>query len=434
MAFPVQLFLLSTLAACPPVLLIFYLQSGLRLSGEAFHLFIAFYLAFLGLLLPFLWHFCHQPFHVLSNLINSLHQGDYSMRIAPHSKGDAFALLTGEINRLADLLQNNRLASLESRKRFQYLIDHLEVGVLTCDEDHRLVLCNRVFARWLDRTREALCGVSLGELDLEALVSATNGRTLWLGFGEKNSRYLVNASQFREEGRNQLLFVLSDLSHPLREEERQSWKRLIRVLGHELNNSLTPIISLSQSLHQRISKMEMEAAKRESTLDALHIIAQRAKGLSRFVEDYGKLAKLPEPKRELVLLAPLLRRVAQLMQLPGLSLREGPELNLRVDAAHLEQALLNLLRNASEAIPERGGEVHLSWFREGNDALIRIDDNGPGIGESENLFVPFFSTKPQGSGIGLVLSRQMIEANGGTLALINRPEGGCRAELRLPLL
>ncbi len=433
--FPLQLqiFSLGLLLAIPPIVFNVYQYRVQDISGDLFGLLLFSYLLWAGLLLFGLWRVCHEPFYTLANSVRSLHQGDYSQRLVTYSKRHAIGYLHDEINTLAEELQNNRIAAIESNRRFQYLIDQVEIGVIAFDGNGMATMVNAYLAHLYNESANHLVGNSIDELNLQALDESVTGRTIWLEFPEKSSRFLIHRSAFREDGKPKNLYLLTDVKTPLREEERLAWKRLIRVLGHELNNSLTPIISLSQSLKNRFEKMEIDVDKKESTLDALDVISSRANGMNRFVDNYAKLAKLPEPDRRPIDLKECVEKVVKLMRLPEIQLREGPECTLIVDPIQLEQLLINVIKNAHESLTDDSGVVVISWERASTDAVLWIDDDGPGIDKEENLFVPFFSTKSEGSGIGLVLCRHIAEANGGSIELANRPEGGCRATVRLPL-
>ncbi len=223
----------------------------------------------------------------------------------------------------------------------------------------------------------------------------------------------------------------------MREEEREAWQRLLRVLGHELNNSLAPIQSVAQSLESSLQR-ERQGNPSESLLadvrQGLAIIRSRTEALARFMAAYSRLARLPQPTLAPVDLHDVVHSVAKLSVRVPLSLKEGPHAMIRADRDQIEQLLINLIRNAADASLEVGGEVSIEWSRNGSYWEVRVIDEGPGISNPANLFVPFFTTKPGGSGIGLVLSRQIAEAHGGTLTLENRQEhSGCIARLRLPL-
>jgi signal transduction histidine kinase len=239
---------------------------------------------------------------------------------------------------------------------------------------------------------------------------------------------------FREGGLPHQLLALSDLSRALREEERQAWQRLLRVLGHELNNSLAPIRSIAGSLDSIIARDPLPEDWREDAQRGVAVIAARAEALSRFMEAYSRLARLPQPRFQPVDLGACIRRVVELETRAPVALAPGPKLTVQADPDQLEQLLINLLRNAVDAALTTGGGVAVRWTRNANYVEVLVEDEGPGVTNSSNLFVPFFTTKPGGSGIGLVLSRQIAEAHGGSLTLQNRPTGpGCEARLRLPL-
>lgn len=252
---------------------------------------------------------------------------------------------------------------------------------------------------------------------------------------DRTVRWMVRRSRFRQRGAPHLLLLLSDVSLALREEEQQAWKRLIRVLGHEISNSLTPIKSIAGSLRLR-------SEAREEFERGLSVIESRAESLHRFVESYRQLAQLPSPTLQRVALAPLLQRVAQLETRSEVRIVSLAEMDLQADPDQLEQLFINLVRNAVEAASreeECGGEnvtpeVTIASSRQGGLAVAVIADNGPGLANETNLFVPFYTTKKSGSGVGLALARQIAEAHGGSLELRNRRDvQGCEAVVRLPL-
>jgi signal transduction histidine kinase len=230
------------------------------------------------------------------------------------------------------------------------------------------------------------------------------------------------------------MLVLSDVSRPLRDEERQAWQRLIRVIGHEINNSLAPIKSIAGSLESLVERTPIPDDWRDDMKSGLAVIAARSDSLSRFTNAYARLAKLPEPRFGSVRVASLVRRVVELERRKTVATAPGPDIVISADGDQIEQLLINIVRNAVDATLEDGGGVTITWTRVGSQLEIRVDDEGPGLGALSNLFVPFFTTKPGGSGVGLVLSRQIAEAHGGSLTLENREPRGCRASLRLPIV
>jgi signal transduction histidine kinase len=227
--------------------------------------------------------------------------------------------------------------------------------------------------------------------------------------------------------------VVADLSKALRGEERLAWQRLIRVLGHEINNSLTPIRSMASTLQGLIPGQEGEETH-DDLRRGLEVVEQRARALSRFVASYARLARLPPPKMAPVPVAALVRDVAALEDRLQAEVRPGPEIEVVGDRGQLEQLLINLLRNAVDAVGASGGGVSIGWRLESDRVAIQVEDEGPGLPASANLFVPFFTTKPGGSGIGLALCRQIADAHEAELSVANRPDrSGCVAVLRLPV-
>jgi nitrogen fixation/metabolism regulation signal transduction histidine kinase len=247
---------------------------------------------------------------------------------------------------------------------------------------------------------------------------------------------------FRQAGLPHHLVVLSDLSRALRDEERQAWQRLIRVMGHELNNSLAPIQSVAQSLESGLqaisSDPDVQSGPAAPLLDDIRqgfsIIRSRTEALGRFMAAYSRLARLPSPKLAPMEVRPWIDRVVKLETRVKLQLEEGPDVVISGDADQLDHLLINLVHNAADAVLENGKNASVGWARQDSQLVVWVKDDGPGIQNTANVFVPFFTTKPGGTGIGLALSRQIAEAHGGTLTLENRRDvRGCEARLRLPL-
>jgi nitrogen fixation/metabolism regulation signal transduction histidine kinase len=375
-----------------------------------------------------------RPLRTLSNLLAALREEDFSFRARGTRGEDALALTMSEVNALADTLREQRLGALEATALLRKVMEEIEVAVFAFDAAHRLQLVNRAGERLLAQPMERLLGRSADELGLERALSARPRQVLELTFPGRPRRFEVTGGTFRQHGIPHRLLVLTDLSRALRDEERQAWQRLIRVLGHELNNSLAPIRSIAGSLEQLLTRDPRPPDWEEDTRRGLGVVAARAESLSRFMEAYGRLARLPAPQVQRVDVEALVRRVAGLEPRVPVRVQAGPHFALEADPVQLEQLLINLLRNAADAAMETGGApVEIAWGAADTGPLeIRVEDRGPGLPETANLFVPFFTTKSGGSGIGLVLCRQIAEAHGGALVLENRTGGGCRARLTLP--
>jgi two-component system, NtrC family, nitrogen regulation sensor histidine kinase NtrY len=380
-----------------------------------------------------------RPLQTVSNLLAALGEGDYSVRARSGRDDDALGEVIREVNTLSETLREQRLGALEASALLRAVMGEIDVAVFAFDPEGRLRLVNRAGERLLAQPAERITGRTADELGLaECLSVAADGapRTFTRAFpGDGTARrWGVRRTAFRERGVPHQMLVLADLSQPLREEELKAWQRLVRVLGHELNNSLAPIKSIAGSLASLLARDPRPADWEDDARRGLSVVAARAESLSRFMEAYARLARLPPPTLAPVELGPLLRRVAGLETRLRVEVEEGAALTLSADGDQLEQLLINLVRNAADASLVTGGRVCAGWKREGEQAVITVVDEGQGIANPSNLFVPFFTTKPGGTGVGLVLCRQIAEAHGGTLTLENRADRpGSIARLRLPL-
>ena len=375
-----------------------------------------------------------RPLQTVSNLLAAMREEDFSIRARGARGDDPLGEVLIEVNALAETLREQRLGALEATALLSRVMEEIAVAVFAFDGEGALQLVNRFGERLLGQPEPRLRGRRAEELGLAAFLEEGAPQIIEAGFPGGAGRWEIRRSVFRQGGAPHRLLVLADVSRPLREEERQAWQRLIRVLGHELNNSLAPIQSIAGSLQKLSSEPEPPADWRADLRQGLSIIASRAEGLSRFTTAYAKLARLPPPRPAPVAVEALVRRAASLETRLPVGVIPGPALVIEADSDQLDQLLINLVRNASDAALETQGGVALGWKRSGARVEIWVADDGPGLPNTANLFVPFFTTKPGGSGIGLVLSRQIAEAHGGTLTLENRTgHRGCIAWLRLPL-
>ena len=368
-------------------------------------------------------------FNTLSNLLEAVREEDYSMRSRRSREHGSMAEVFGEVNALAATLRGRRVEAREATALLRKVLAEIDIAVFAFDGDGRLMLVNRA-GRRLAGGAEA--GTTAAALGLADLLREEGRRTIARRIGGSSGRWDVWTGSFRERGVPHYLLVISDLSRALREEERKAWQRLVRVMGHELNNSLTPIKSMATTLRTRLAGGSPVDGLRDDITASLGIIASRAEALGRFMAGYTMLARLPAPRRRPVGLRPLVERAAAIDTRMEVAI-EGEDVNIAVDPDQLEQLIINLVKNAVDAAGA-DGKVAVRWSVE--DARLRLEvlDSGPGLSGSDNLFVPFFTTKPGGTGIGLVLCRQIAEAHDGTLVLENREDAaGCMARLELPV-
>jgi two-component system nitrogen regulation sensor histidine kinase NtrY len=374
-----------------------------------------------------------RPLQTTTNLLGALREGDYSIRARGARENDALGEVLLEVNLLGETLRLQRLGAFEATALLRTIMAEIDVAVFTFDPNRRLRLVNRAGEHLLGRPMDKLLGRSAEELGLTLCLDANQDAPLTLNFPGASGRWGVRRSTFRERGLPHELLVLTDLSRTLREEERRAWQRLVRVLGHEMNNSLAPIKSIAASLETLLQRQPPPADWQDDASSGLKSIAARAEALSRFMEAYARLARLPPPQKEDVDLGELVSRVVSLEPRLRVNLLPGPQAKISADAAQIEQALINLVHNAVDASLETGGGVSMGWRANGDCVEVFIQDEGDGIMNPANLFVPFFTTKPGGSGIGLALSRQIVEAHGGSLSVNNRANRkGVEALLRLP--
>lgn len=374
-----------------------------------------------------------RPLQTMTNLLAALREGDYSIRARGARENDALGEALLEVNLLGETLRIQRLGAFEATALLRTIMAEIDVAVFTFDPQRRLRLVNRAGEHLLGRPIDKLLGRSAEQLGLAVCLDSNEDAPLTLNFPGASGRWGVRRSTFREHGLPHELLVLTDLSRTLREEERRAWQRLVRVLGHEMNNSLAPIKSIAASLEALLRREPPPVDWQDDARSGLKSIAARADALSRFMEAYARLARLPPPQKEDVDLGELIRRVVDLEPRLRVNLLPGPAAKINADAAQIEQALINLLHNAVDASLETGGGVSIGWRENGDCVEVFIDDQGHGIMNPGNLFVPFFTTKPEGSGIGLALCRQIAEAHGGSLTVSNRTDAnGAEALLRLP--
>jgi two-component system nitrogen regulation sensor histidine kinase NtrY len=373
-----------------------------------------------------------RPLQTLSNMLAAIREQDYSLRARRSSPEDALGLAMLELNSLMNELRERRLGALEATALLQRVMGEIDVAVLAFDDAGALRLVNAGGERVLGQPAERLIGRRADELGLAACLDGDAPRLVELHLAGAPGRWELRRGAFRQGGRPHQFILLADVSRSLREEERVAWQRLIRVLGHEINNSLTPIRSIADRLQHLLGRSPPDVELRDDMDRGLGVIASRSEALSRFLASYTRLARLPPPRLAPVDVPDWVQRIVRLETRMTVEVIPGPDVTVLADGDQLDQLLINLISNAVDAAATTGGGVRVRWSGTDRSFHLVVEDDGPGLPDSANLFVPFFTTKPGGTGIGLVLSRQIAEAHRGTLVLVNRADGrGCEARLML---
>jgi two-component system nitrogen regulation sensor histidine kinase NtrY len=374
-----------------------------------------------------------RSLQLITNLLGALREGDYSIRGLSAKSGSAVAGVMREVNDLGTTLQRQRTEAVESTALLTHVMEEIGVAVFAFDPGERLLLVNKAGERLVGKSEADMIGSPASAFGFGEYLTGEPRRLVDRTIGTRAGRYEVRRASFYRDGRPHHLVVIADLSQALREEEQAAWQRIVRVLSHEINNSLTPIKSIAHSV-KRIIERTAGFERQDEVQQGLSLIEERSGALGRFLRAYAQLARLPKPQPKLFPIAPLVRRIVELEKRLPVRSTGGPDVTIYADSDQLDQLLINIVRNAVDASLDTKGGVTVGWRVAADWLEVTIDDEGKGLPDTSNLFVPFFTTKPSGSGIGLALSRQIAEAHGGTLTLENRAGApGCRATLRIPV-
>jgi nitrogen fixation/metabolism regulation signal transduction histidine kinase len=323
------------------------------------------------------------------------------------------------------------MASEEAYRLLDKTIAHINVAIFAFDANNKVKLVNPAAGRLFSCEFQQLFGQSSTNLLLNDFLTGEQSQLIEHTFPGGSGRWQIRLDSYRDKGIQGKLLFITDLKTVLREEELKAWKNLIKVISHEVNNSLYPISSMSQTLNTLVNRKTLAEDWQEDISEGLAVISERANSLTDFIKRYAKVAKLPEPNKQLFTMSQLLAHTAIIpANRTDIVIDDNSEqaMELYADLSMFEQVIINLLKNALEA----GAPVGLSWGENKSSQWLHITDHGKGIKNPANLFVPFYSTKPQGSGIGLVLCQQIIEKHQGSITIENRTEGGCLVSINLP--
>ncbi len=377
-------------------------------------------------------HQSQYQVRTLSNLIESMIDGDYTLR--GRSQDDlAFQELLNSVNQLAVKLSTHKMEAQQSRLLLELIMEHMDGMIVATNQQDRVVMANSAAKRLLFEDTQALADVSLRNAPLGDLIIATEPGIIAFDAPPLSGEHLLFKESFLIDGNPHKLYVLTNAERALMEKERSAWQRLLRVLSHEINNSLAPIIAVSQSIEHKL-KQAQEATEQTNLLDGITIVSERANALSLFIASYSELYHLPLPQKTNFTLGPTINSLSQLYPDCDIQCHFSPTVSVYADKQQFEQVVINAFKNAMEAMhnsPHKAIEINCENNQE--HMVITIRDYGSGIANTENLFVPFYTTKPKGSGIGLTLCRQIMFNHEGTIKLRNHPsQTGCELILTLP--
>lgn len=373
-------------------------------------------------------------FRSLSNLLEAMLKGDYALRLRSDKPDGALDELVISINRLAEHLSQQRLVSVENQLLLNTVIEHIDVAILSVDENSQTHLLNPAAKKLLKANNGDERKIVAEQIEALKEMAIGRSQVRELSFAQHKGRFRIHCDEFRSSGLQHRLILITDIAHLLREEEDKAWQNLVRVLSHEINNSLTPIASISQTLLKMSQTQQGISQGDEDLTQGLKLISERSRDLQEFVNSYKKLNKLPAPNLQVHELTLVADKVANLFDDMNFIIIGQDPVALQIDAIQIEQVLINLVKNGIEASVDNQQPVTMNWIQSEEQCKILITDCGTGVRNPKNLFVPLYTTKPQGSGIGLALSRQIIESHNGQLTLVNRNnQQGCVAQVVLPI-
>ncbi|MBX2859464.1 MAG: hypothetical protein KTR17_12450 [Cellvibrionaceae bacterium] len=376
----------------------------------------------------------------IATVVEAACLGDFSIKAKREARGSAIQDLVDSVNTLSKDLSSDNRQIAEKGVLLQKIIDQIQVGVITLDLRGRLYSINAAAKRILElKPTNPLYSVS----DLPIHFDHSRPVKTIINITQHNciKRLFLQCETYRDGGEEHRLILLTEMDYLLRQEQFKSWEELVRVISHEINNSLSPISSLSQSMTSLLNENTIDHDNKQDLLRCSTMISERAKSLGAFIAKYRHLSTLNQQNYSNACVNSVLESVLSLFIRKKVYIESNDTYYCNIDTQQMQQVFINLIKNGFEAFDEASAmesevRIVLSKEEDYDRSYLRVDieDNGRGLANAKNLFVPFYSTKPSGSGIGLALSRQIVEMHRGTLTLANRYESrGCVATVRLPL-
>jgi nitrogen fixation/metabolism regulation signal transduction histidine kinase len=390
-------------------------------------------------------HFVEKTNRDLSRFLDAVKYEDFSQSFSGLGLGSSFNDLKEAFNEVLRKFQRTRTEKEEHYRYLHTVVQHVGIGLISFQQEGDISLINKAARQLLRvpqlRNIKSLEGFSKELVDTLLRMKAGERSIVRVEDNDEILQLVIHATEFVTQEEKYTLVSIQNLQSELEEKEMEAWQNLIRVLTHEIMNSVTPIASLAASVKDLLGKTtgeydafaSVDSETVEDIQGAVQTIEKRSQGLLHFVESYRKLTRLPKPNFKIFLVSSLFDRVRHLMDpeiaAKGMRLTVSVEpetLELTADPELIEQVLINLLMNSVQALegrPEAGIELKAGMNERGR-VIVQVADNGPGILKEvqEKIFIPFFTTKHEGSGIGLSLSRQIMRLHRGTISVCSEPE------------
>ena len=368
-----------------------------------------------------------------TNLMESLSVGDFSLRASIRGENSALNEFNELLNSLANTMAQQSLVNKERQILLHKVISHIDVAIVAIDHKQHISLMNPAAEQLFDVKFERLDGAPAHNIGLGEALTKDYRDVVEFEIKQSRKKVYLHSDEYFEKGNKHRLIFITDIQDILRDEERSAWQRLLRVLSHEINNSLAPIASISESLHQA-SLAGDNSLEPDDFQQGLAVISERSTHLNDFIKRYQQLTKLPQPQKTMINVRQLVTTTTHLFERVDYQ-HIDDELSCYADEGQLEQVMVNLIKNACESNLAVGSELPIvvNARVDANQLQLEVIDSGQGISNMDNIFVPFYTTKNTGSGIGLVLSRQIVRNHGGDLTLSNRQDSsGVIATISLP--